>query len=282
MKSMAMELEDCAFPSLAGIVIATTEQPEIAFKDIDVALLIGGYSQWKNERKEMMEKNVPIFSGQGRALNAYAKKTVKVVVVANPANTNTLICAKNAPTIPKRNFVALNRLDMNRAMFQIAKQAKCGVNEVKNVVVWGNHSDTQVPDVSNATIGGKPVTEVLDKKWISESFEPLIKFRAKNVLDMDGQASVFSAGNAAIDCVRDWLFGSDGNAVAMGVLTEKGNAFGLEEGLYFGMPCVCQDGDYKIKGDWKMTDDLKKGLKTTEKELLDEKAAAMEILNAGK
>merc|ERR1712228_59982 len=229
----------------------------------------------------MMQKNVPIFSGQGQALNKYAKKTCKVIVVANPANTNALICASNAPNIPKNNFVALNRLDMNRSIFQLAAKAKCAVTDIKNVTVWGNHSDTQVPDVSNASIGGKPLTNVLNEKWISESFVPLVKFRAKNVLDMDGQASVFSAANAAIDCLRDWMLGSDGASVAMGVWSD-GKSFGISEGLYFGMPCVCKDGQYQTKSDWKLTDDLKKKLKITEKELLDEKAAAMEILEAMK
>eukprot|EP01083_Nonionella_stella_P046420 124318_1 len=275
MKAMCMELEDCAHPLLKQVVIATINEPEIAFKDIDFAVLVGGFSKWKKERNEMLEKNIPIFVSQGECLQKYAKDSCKILVVANPVNTNALLCALHAPKIPKTNFCAMNRLDQNRTIAQLAKKANCSVSDIKNVTVWGNHSDTQAPDVSNATIFGKPAAETLDDSWVKNELYDLVKTRAKTVMDVGGFSSVFSASYATIDCLREWFCGTPhGDCAAMGVWSDK-NPFGIEEGLFYGMPCVCKNGEYQIVLDWKLNDETRERMKQTEKELLEEKEFAL-------
>jgi len=272
LNGVRMELDDCAYPLVDDIVC--TDKPEVAFKDVDYAVLVGGFPRKKGMlRKDLLAKNAPIFKGMGEALEKYAKKTVKVVVVANPANTNCLICASNAPSIPKKNFSALTRLDYNRATNQIAQKLGVKSRDVKNVVIWGNHSKTQVPDVNNATVCGKPAAEQLDDKYLKEEFIPCVQGRGKAIIDARGQSSAMSAANAAKDCLRDWVNGTpDGQTVAMAVYSD--GAYGIAKGIFYSFPCTTKDGDYTVVTDYKVTDDIKKLMKASEEELLEEKKEA--------
>lgn len=206
----------------------------------------------------------------GEALEKFAKKTAKVVVVANPANTNCLIAATNAPSIPKANFCALTRLDFNRARNQIAQKLNVKAPEVKNVVIWGNHSATQVPDVNNATVNGKSASEQLDKEFLTKEFVPKVQQRGKAIIDARGFSSALSAANGAKDCLRDWVQGTpDGETVAMAIYSE--GQYGIEKGIFYSFPCVCKDGAYKVVEDYKVTDDIKALMKASEAELLEER-----------
>jgi len=272
LEGVRMELDDCAYPLVSEIVC--TDKPDVAFKDCDYAVLVGGFPRKKGMlRKDLLAKNAPIFKSMGEALEKNAKKTVKVVVVANPANTNCLICATNAPSIPKKNFCALTRLDYNRARNQIAQKLKVKSSDVENIVIWGNHSKTQVPDVNNATICGDSAVDKLDAKYLKDDFIPCVQQRGKAIIDARGQSSALSAANAAKDCLRDWVQGTpNGQTVAMAVYSD--GSYGIEKGIFYSFPCSTKNGEYQIVTDYKVTDEIKTLMKASEKELCEEKTEA--------
>lgn len=272
LNGVKMELDDCAYPLVDDIVC--TDKADVAFKDVDYAVLVGGFPRKKGMlRKDLLAKNAPIFKAMGEAIEKNAKKTVKVLVVANPANTNCLICASNAPSIPKKNFVALTRLDYNRARSQIATKLGVKSSAVQNIVIWGNHSKTQVPDVNNAKINGKPAVDQLDDKYLKTEFIPCVQGRGKAIIDARGFSSALSAANAAKDCLRDWVNGTpQGQTVAMAVYSD--GSYGIEKGIFYSFPCTTKDGEYQIVTDYKVTEDIKELMKASEKELVEEKAEA--------
>jgi len=276
LNGIEMEIDDSAYPLVQGVICTTKEQE--AFENCDYAILVGGFPRLKDmTRKDLLAKNGSIFKAMGEGLEKYAKKTTKVLVVANPANTNCLTCALHAPKIPKRNFAALTRLDMNRARSQIAKHVGTIVTDVKNVIIWGNHSDTQVPDVQFATVTKneqtKPVIECIEEKWIADEFMKTVKYRGKAIIDARGFSSALSAASAIRDALHDWIFGTPkGEFVSMAVWSE--GQYGIEKGIVFSFPCVCKNGEYEIVSDLQLNERTVDLLKVTEKELLEEKAEA--------
>jgi malate dehydrogenase len=240
---VAMELADGAFPLLEAVI--TTADISSAFEDADVAFLVGAKPRGKGmERSDLLKDNAGVFEAQGKALNEVAKPTIKVVVIGNPANTNALILARNAPRIPRRNITSMMRLDHNRALSMIAKMADADIEDVSNLAVWGNHSPTMYPDVSNARVARKTVSEVTDVDWLRNAFIPAVAQRGAAVIAARGSSSAASAANAALDHMRDWIHGTDGKWVSMGVFTE--GAFGFDEDLVIGVPVTCANGDFQI------------------------------------
>lgn len=276
-----MEVEDTAAELVAGVVCATDEQT--AFTDIDVALLVGARPRGPGmERKDLLQANAAIFRSQGAALDKWAKKTVKVLVVGNPANTNALIAAQNAPSIPKANFTALTRLDHNRAKGALAKRLSVNAGDIRNVIIWGNHSTTQYPDVRFATVEGAPRGHdsssvpalVADEAWLRGEFISTIQQRGKAVIDKRGASSAASAASAIVDHVHDWMLGSSGEIVSMGVWTD-GSAYGVAEGLIFSLPVVCEPGgSYRIISDLAVDEFSRGMLAKTEDELKQEREMA--------
>src|SRR5574339_598990 len=244
LKGVIMELEDCAFPLLAGIV--GTDDPEVAFKDADVALLVGARPRGPGmERKDLLLENAKIFTAQGAARNKVAKRDVKVLVVGNPANTNAYIAMKSAPNLDPKNFTAMLRLDHNRALSQLASKAGVAVAEIEKLVVWGNHSPTMYPDYRFATAGGASLKDkVADADWNANEFIPKVGKRGAAIIEARGLSSAASAANAAIDHVRDWALGSNGEWVTMGV--PSNGEYGIPKDVMFGYPVTCAGGEYKI------------------------------------
>lgn len=281
LNGVVMELQDCALPLLMDTI--ATDDPEVAFKDADVAFLVGAMPRREGmERKDLLAANVKIFKVQGQALDKVAKKSVKVLVVGNPANTNALICSHYAPSIPKSNFSAMTRLDQNRASAQLALKAGVPIASVKNTIIWGNHSSTQFPDASHATIDGKPVKDVInDEAWIKETFVPTVQKRGAAVIAARKLSSAMSAAKAACDHVKSWWNGtSDGEFVSMGVFSD--GSYGTPEGVMFSFP-IQIDGQSKT---WKIVqgleiDDFARGkLDATGKELCDERDEALAVCSA--
>ena len=247
LKGVMMELEDCAFPLLAGMVAAS--DPKVAFRDIDIGLLVGARPRSKGmERKDLLEANGAIFTGQGRALNEVAKRTVKILVVGNPANTNAYIAMKSAPALPRENFTAMLRLDHNRALSQLATKTGKPVDSIEKIIVWGNHSPTMYPDYRFATIGGQPAPKVVnDETWYRETFIPTVGKRGAAIIEARGLSSAASAANAAIDHVRDWVLGSAGKWVTMGIPSD--GSYGIPDGVMYGVPVTCSGGNFqRVKG----------------------------------
>jgi malate dehydrogenase len=247
LKGVMMELEDCAFPLLAGMTAAS--DAKVAFKDIDVALLVGARPRTKGmERKDLLEANGAIFTVQGKALNEVAKRTVKVLVVGNPANTNAYIAMKSAPDLPRESFTAMLRLDHNRSLSQLALKTGKPVDSIEKMIVWGNHSPTMYPDYRFATIAGQPAPGVVnDEKWYREVFIPTVGKRGAAIIEARGLSSAASAANAAIDHVRDWVAGTGGKWVTMGVPSD--GSYGIPEGIIYGVPVTTANGRYeRIKG----------------------------------
>ncbi|GAB3625461.1 malate dehydrogenase [Pandoraea terrae] len=242
-KGVVMELEDCAFPLLQGVVI--TDDPKVAFKDIDVALLVGARPRSKGmERKDLLQANAEIFTVQGKALNEVAKRDVKVLVVGNPANTNAYIAMKSAPDLPKKNFTAMLRLDHNRALSQIASKTGKAVAGIEKLAVWGNHSPTMYPDYRFATIDGQGVKALInDEAWNKDVFIPTVGKRGGAIIEARGLSSAASAANAAIDHVRDWVLGTNGKWVTMGIPSD--GSYGIPEDIVYGVPVTCENGEYK-------------------------------------
>ena len=247
LKGVMMELEDCAFPLLAGMV--GTDDPMVAFKDVDVALLVGARPRGPGmERKDLLLENAKIFTVQGKALNAVASRKVKVLVVGNPANTNAYIAMKSAPDLPAKNFTAMLRLDHNRALSQLAGKAGVAVGDIEKMVVWGNHSPTMYPDYRFATTGGVSLKDKInDADWNANTFIPQVGKRGAAIIEARGLSSAASAANAAIDHIRDWVLGTNGKWVTMGVPSD--GSYGIPEGIMYGVPVTCANGEYtRIEG----------------------------------
>ncbi len=271
-----MEIEDCAFPLVHGMV--PTDDPNVAFKDADYALLVGSRPRSKGmERKDLIEANAAIFSVQGKALNDHASRDVKVLVVGNPANTNCLIAQRNAPDLNPRQFTAMTRLDHNRAVAQLARKTGKHTTEVKHVTIWGNHSATQYPDAHAATISGKPAMSLFDMNWYAKEFIPTVQQRGAAIIEARGASSAASAANAAIDHMHDWALGSaDGDSVSMSVFSD--GSYGIEKGLIYSYPTVCRYGDWQIVKDREISDFSREKMKATETELREERDAVAHLL----
>jgi malate dehydrogenase len=276
LKGVAMELEDCAFPLLAGVVC--TDQAEVAFKDSEFALLVGARPRGPGmERKDLLEANAAIFSAQGKAINDHANPAIKVLVVGNPANTNALIAQRNAPSINPRQFTAMTRLDHNRAMSQIAYKAGKTINEVKQMTIWGNHSATQYPDIHHSMVDGKSAIDLVDQQWYEDQFIPTVQQRGAAIIKARGASSAASAANAAIAHMNSWALGTDANDwVSMGVYSD--GSYGITEGLIYSFPCTCQDGDWKIVQGLEINDFSREKMTATENELNEEKEGVAHLL----
>ncbi|MDN5733354.1 MAG: malate dehydrogenase [Psychrobacter sp.] len=277
LKGVVMELEDCAFPLLAGIV--QTDDANVAFKDADYALLVGARPRGPGmERKDLLEANAAIFSAQGKALNEVASRDVKVLVVGNPANTNALIAQRNAPDLDPRNFTAMTRLDHNRAMAQLAEKTDSTVNDIKNMTIWGNHSSTQYPDLTAATVNGKPALELVERDWYENTYIPEVQQRGAAIIKARGASSAASAANAAIAHMRTWALGTDENDwVSMGVYSN--GEYGIAEGLIYSFPCTCANGDWSIVDGVDVSSEFsKEKMAATEQELSEERDAVAHLL----
>ena len=277
LKGVIMELEDCAFPLLAGIV--GTDDPEVAFKDADVALLVGARPRGPGmERKDLLLENAKIFTAQGAALNKVAKRDVKVLVVGNPANTNAYIAMKSAPDLPKENFTAMLRLDHNRALSQLAAKANVAVGDIEKLVVWGNHSPTMYPDYRFATVKGESLKDKInDADWNANEFIPKVGKRGAAIIEARGLSSAASAANAAIDHVRDWVLGSNGKWVTMGIPSD--GSYGIPEGVIFGFPVTTENGKYTMVRDLPIDEFSQKAIDKTLGELEEERAGVAHLLD---
>ena len=276
LQGVVMELDDCAFATLAGVV--ATDDASKAFSDSDYALLVGARPRGPGmERKDLLQANAKIFSAQGKALNGHANKDVKVLVVGNPANTNALIASANAPDIDPKNFTAMTRLDHNRAAAQLASKTTSHVSDIRRITIWGNHSATQYPDVNHATVGGKPAREMVDEAWLSESFIPTVQQRGAAIIKARGASSAASAASAAIDHMHDWALGSaKDDWVSMGIPAD--GSYGISEGVIYSYPVRCAGGSYEIVQDLDIDDFSRERMRATEKELREERAAIEDLL----
>ena len=277
LKGVVMELEDCAFPLLAGVV--QTDDATVAFKDVDYALLVGSRPRGPGmERKDLLEANAAIFSAQGKALNDVASRDVKVLVVGNPANTNAVIAQRNASDLDPRNFTAMTRLDHNRAMAQLAGKTDSTVNDVKKMIIWGNHSSTQYPDLTASTVNGKPALDLVDRAWYEGTYIPEVQQRGAAIIKARGASSAASAANAAIAHVRTWVMGTDENDwVSMGVYSN--GEYGIAKGLIYSFPVTCANGDWSIVDGVDVSSDFsKEKMAATEQELSEERDAVAHLL----
>jgi len=276
LKGVMMELDDCAFPLLAGMTAHS--DPMTAFKDIDIGLLVGARPRGPGmERKDLLSANAQIFTAQGRALNAAAKRTVKVLVVGNPANTNAYIAMKSAPDLPKKNFTAMLRLDHNRALSQLAAKSGKPVGEIEKLVVWGNHSPTMYPDYRFATIGGQSVKAMInDDAWNKDVFLPTVGKRGAAIIDARGLSSAASAANAAIDHVRDWVLGSNGKWVTMGIASD--GSYDIPEEIIYGYPVICTNGEYQMVKGLEIDAFSRERMTHTLNELLEERDGVNHLL----
>lgn len=276
LNGVVMELDDCAFATLAGVV--ATDEPEIAFKDSDYALLVGARPRGPGmERKDLLEANAAIFSVQGKAINDHASRNIRVLVVGNPANTNALIASSNAPDIDPGNFTAMTRLDHNRAMAQLAAKTGSHVTDIQRVTIWGNHSATQYPDVNHAMVNGQDAIEFLEQAWLADEFIPTVQQRGAAIIDARGASSAASAASAAIDHMHDWALGTPGDDwVSMAIPAD--GSYGVEPGIVYSYPVRCSGGAYEIVQDLEIDDFSRTRMDATETELREERAAIEELL----
>jgi malate dehydrogenase len=276
LQGVVMELNDCAFPTLNKIV--ATDDAKVAFKDCDVALLVGARPRGPGmERKDLLLANAQIFSAQGKALDAVASRDVRVLVVGNPANTNALIAQRNAPGLKKGNFTAMVRLDHNRALSQLAEKTGSHGTKIKKVTIWGNHSATQYPDLHAALVDGKSALSLVDQKWYEETFIPVVQQRGAAIIKARGQSSAASAASAAIDHIRDWVLGTpDGDWVSMAVPSD--GSYGIPEGVIYGYPVTCKNGEYQIVQGLSINEFSRKRMDVTHKELLEERDGVKELI----
>ena len=276
LKGVVMELNDCAFPLLHDIV--ATDDANVAFKDCDYAMLVGARPRGPGmERKDLLEANGAIFGPQGKALNDHASRDVKVLVVGNPANTNSLIAQAAAPDLNPKNFTAMTRLDHNRALSQLAEKTGKHSTDIKNMIIWGNHSSTQYPDISHASVDGKPAAEQVDESWYKDTFIPDVQQRGAAIIKARGASSAASAASAAIDHMRSWALGTDGDDwVSMGVPSD--GSYGIEPGIIYSYPCRCKYGKYEIVQDLEVSDFSRERMAPTEKELREEREAVKHLL----
>jgi len=279
LNGVVMEIQDCAMPLVRDVI--ATDDPNVGFKDIDAAFLVGAMPRKEGmERKDLLAANVKIFKVQGQAMDAHAKKSVKVLVVGNPANTNALICSHYAPSIPKENFSAMTRLDQNRAAGQLAEKLGCGIQEVKKVTIWGNHSSTQFPDIFNATVQGEnAAAKLADDAWIKESFVPTVQKRGAAVIAARKLSSAMSAAKAASDHMKSWFSSTPADDwVSMGVFSD--GSYGTPEGVMFSFPVTIKDGKWSIVQGVELGDFAKEKLALTGKELCEERDEAMAVCQA--
>ena len=275
-KGVMMELQDCAFPLLAGMF--TTDNPEEAFKDAQVAILVGSRPRSKGmERADLLQANAEIFTVQGAALNKVADRNVKVLVVGNPANTNAYIAMKSAPDLPAKNFTAMLRLDHNRALSQVAEKTGTAVSDIEKLCVWGNHSPTMYADYRFATVNGQKVKDLInDQDWHANVFLPSEGKRGAAIIEARGLSSAASAANAAIDHIHDWWLGTDGKWVTMGIPSD--GAYGIPEETMFGFPVTCENGEYKLVEGLEIDDFSRERINITLQELEEEKAGVAHLL----
>lgn len=271
LEGVVMELNDCAFPLLQNVI--TTDNAEVAFKDCDYALLVGARPRGPGmERKDLLEANGAIFGPQGKALNDHASRDVKVLVVGNPANTNALIAQQNAPDLDPKCFTAMVRLDHNRSMNQLADKTGKHSTDIKKMIIWGNHSSTQYPDIHHATVDGADATSLIDQSWYEETFIPEVQKRGAAIIKARGASSAASAAGAAIDHMRSWALGTeDGNWVSMAIPSD--GSYGIEEGVIYGYPVTCKDGKYQIVQGLEINEFSRTRMDTTNAELREERAA---------
>ncbi len=276
LEGVVMELDDCAFPLLAGI--ETSDDANVAFKDANYALLVGARPRGPGmERSDLLAANGGIFKVQGKALNDNAARDIKVVVVGNPANTNAWTCMNYAPDIAPGQFTAMTRLDHNRAKAQLAAKTGAAVSEIRRVTIWGNHSTTQYPDLSQATVAGKAALELVDQAWYEKDYIPRVAKRGAEIIDARGASSAASAANAALEHMRDWVLGTpDGDWTSMGLPSDS--SYGIEAGLMYSFPVVCKGGNYAIVADLPVSDFSRARMDATAKELQEEQAAIKQAL----
>ena len=277
LNGVVMELNDCAFPLLNKIV--ATDDPNVAFKDADYCLLVGAMPRKQGmERKDLLSANGGIFGPQGKAINDHASRDVKVLVVGNPANTNALIAQQNAPDLDPKCFTAMVRLDHNRAMSQLAEKTGTHNTDVKNIVIWGNHSATQYPDIHHATVKGEAAKPMVDDAWYTGTFIPDVQQRGAAIIKARGASSAASAASAAIDHMRSWALGTpEGEWVSMGIPSD--GSYGIEPGVIYGYPCTCKDGKYEIVQGLEINDFSRAKMDATDAELREERAAVEHLFS---
>jgi malate dehydrogenase len=276
LQGVVMELDDCAFPTLAKVV--ATDDARVAFKDCHAALLVGARPRGPGmERKDLLLANAQIFSAQGKALDAVAARDVRVLVVGNPANTNALIAMKNAPSLKPTSFTAMTRLDHNRALSQLAAKTGAHVNDIRKMVIWGNHSATQYPDINHCLVKGQSARTLVDQDWIEKDFIPTVQQRGAAIIKARGASSAASAASAAIDHVRDWARGSlQGDWVSMGIPSD--GSYGIPEGVIYSYPVICRGGQYEIVQGLDIDAFSRARMDATLKELLEERDGVKDLL----
>jgi malate dehydrogenase len=275
-QGVVMELNDCAFATLNKV--AATSDATVAFKDCDFALLVGARPRGPGmERKDLLLENAKIFSAQGKALDAVASRSVRVLVVGNPANTNSLIAQRNAPSLSPRCFTAMTRLDHNRGLAQLTEKTGAPLSEVRNVIIWGNHSATQYPDLHHATVGGKPALTLVDRTWFADTFIPTVQQRGAAIIKARGTSSAASAAAAALDHMHDWALGTpDGSWVSMGIPSD--GSYDIPEGVIYSYPVTCRDGDYHVVAGLAINDFSRERMTATHRELLEERDGVKDLL----
>jgi len=276
LQGVVMELNDCAFPTLNKVI--ATDDARVAFKDCHAALLVGARPRGPGmERKDLLLANAQIFSAQGKALNDVAARDIRVLVVGNPANTNALIAMKNAPDLKPTCFTAMTRLDHNRALSQLAEKVGCHVNDIQKMIIWGNHSATQYPDINHCLVKGKAANTLVDAAWIEKDFIPTVQQRGAAIIKARGASSAASAGSAAIDHIRDWFKGSaGGDWVSMGIPSD--GSYGIPEGVIYSYPVVCRNGQYEIVQGLAVDEFSRQRMDATHRELLEERDGVKELL----
>lgn len=276
LKGVAMELDDCAFPTLHGVV--ATDQADTAFKDADYALLVGAKPRGPGmERSDLLMGNAAIFSAQGKAMNEHASRDIRVLVVGNPANTNALIAQANAPDLNPANFTAMTRLDHNRALAQLAARTDAHVSQIRHLTIWGNHSATQYPDISHALVGERPAAELVEQDWLVKDFIPTVQQRGAAIIKARGLSSAASAASSAIDHVRDWALGTPGDDwVSMAVPAD--GSYGIEPGVIYSFPCRCSQGRYEIVQGLDISDFSRERMAISDQELREEREAVAKLL----
>lgn len=275
LEGVAMEIEDCAFPLVTDIV--RTDDPKTAFEGARYCLLVGARPRGPGmERKDLLAANAEIFSAQGAAIDAAADRDAKVLVVGNPANTNALIASRNAPSLEPERFTAMTRLDHNRAVSQLAARTGRHSADVRGVIVWGNHSATQYPDIHHCTVGGRPAMELVDREWMENEFVPVVQQRGAAIIKARGASSAASAAHAAIGHMRDWALGTNGAVVSMGVRSD--GSYGVEEGLIYSFPVTCADGGWRIVEDLPISPFSREMMDRSARELIEERDAVAHLL----
>ncbi len=276
LRGVVMELEDCAFPLLQDIV--ASDDAETAFADAQYAMLVGAKPRGPGmERKDLLQDNAKIFSAQGKALNAVADRDIKVLVVGNPANTNALIAQSNAPDLPKANFTAMTRLDHNRALSQLATKIEVHSQDIKQMTIWGNHSATQYPDIHHTFVNGQPALDLVDREWMVNAFIPTVQQRGAAIIKARGASSAASAASAAIDHMRTWVMGTDGDDwVSMGIPSD--GSYGVAEGIIYSYPVRCSNAAYTIVQGLEQDDFSKQKMQVTEQELRQEREDIQALL----